>query len=81
MSADLAPLFRAALERDALELRTGELLAWTPATLENTVRVAGAQLENLPVLNAGTVQLTAGDTVALLRSGAAFVILGNLTST
>ena len=79
-SADLAPLLRQALAGDGLELHTGELVAWNPSTLENTVRVAGAELANLPILNGDTITLAAGDTLALVRSRAAYVVLGKLAS-
>lgn len=80
-SHDIAPLFAAlAGASAAVGFRQGVVRAWNPVTAENTVEVAGALIDNVPVLNTNEALLLApGDVVGILTSGPSWCILGRLT--
>ncbi|PWR08567.1 hypothetical protein DKT68_15230 [Micromonospora acroterricola] len=78
-SDDLAPIL-AAQPAQGVGYRQGIVRAWNPVTAENTVEVAGALLDNVPVLNTNEALLLApGDVVGILTSGPSWCILGRLT--
>lgn len=69
---DLASLFANPPAGPSLNwrFRQGKILAWDPATLENTVAVGGSTLTDLPVLGvAETATLAVGDVVAVAVIG------------
>lgn len=75
---DLAPLFDKS--EPGVRFRQGTILAWNPATGENTIDVAGGQLTNVPVLNTSeAIALKAGHVVGLLGQGMAWFIIGRIT--
>ena len=77
-SDDLTPLLTRKNGQD-LGFRTGVVLTWDPLTGENTISVAGAVLEDLPILNnTDVVGIAAGDTVALVRFQNAYFIMGRI---
>ncbi len=77
-SDDLAPLL-AAGPTSGLDFASGRILYFNRATGRNGVRVNGAYLHDLPILNiAASIDLSAGDTVALLRYKSTFFILGRV---
>ena len=67
-----------AADAENMRFRQGTLLAWDPDDFTNTVRVAGGELTNVPILNAAAAQgFAAGDTVSLMVAGGTWGILGN----
>lgn len=75
--ADLTSLF--APPAGSEPFRQGEVLTFDEADGSNTVRVGGAVLTNLPLLNIGdTVNLAAGDAVVLLKYQSSWAILGRI---
>lgn len=63
------------------EFRQGVVVAFDAAIGLNQVLVAGAVLEDLPVIEgSGVVNLTAGDTVLLVRMRSSWAILGRVLS-
>jgi hypothetical protein len=82
MSDQLDPIFEPPPDGPALPVtyRQGTVVAWDPLTAENTIRVGGTELQNLPVLNTSeVVLLLPGDTVGLIGAGSSMAILGRLT--
>lgn len=62
-----------------LGFHQGTITAWDAQTGENTVQVAGSELQDLPMLSIGdTVDLAAGDTVGLLRVKSTMFIVGRI---
>jgi hypothetical protein len=60
--------------------RQGVVLSWNPDTAENTVRVGGATLTNLPILNSfEALLISAGAVVGLITAGPSWAILGRIT--
>lgn len=77
--ADTTNLFKA--PPPAEPFRQGEILTFNPATGENTVRVGGAVLTNLPILVGGdTVNFAPGNAVILLKYRSSWAILGRIVS-
>lgn len=74
-SADLAPKL-AAPQAEDIGIRQGILRAWNPSTGANTVEMGGTLLTDLPVQASGSLAMAVGDTVALLRYGNTFFIVG-----
>lgn len=75
--ADLTGLF--APPAGVESFRQGEVLTFDPADGSNTVRVGGAVLVDLPLLNIGdTINLAAGDAVVLLKYRSSWAILGRI---
>jgi hypothetical protein len=59
--------------------RQGVVVAFNKLTLENTIRVAGSELHNLPILGVGeTTMLDVGDVVGILVVGPMMAIVGQL---
>jgi hypothetical protein len=78
-SDDLAPLFGGPDTPEILHV--GTVLAWDPNTGANTVLMAGAPVNDLPMLNIGdTTNLAVGDTVVILKQKSAFFILGRVVA-
>ncbi|HEY9418127.1 MAG TPA: hypothetical protein VIQ30_25485 [Pseudonocardia sp.] len=73
---DLSTLFP--IGGEGMQLRQGTIIDWDADTGENTVRVGGAALANLPVLVAESVILAPGDVVALLVAGDRMFIMGQI---
>lgn len=78
-SADLTPIL-AAQPGQGVGYRQGVVRAWNPNTAENTIEIAGALIDNVPILNTNeSLLLAPGDVVGVLTSGASWCILGRLT--
>jgi hypothetical protein len=82
-SDDLVPLLvpkRGVPSGPQVGFRQGVILSWNTDTAENTVLVAGAVMENLPILNTSEASLlTAGDVVGVLTAGPTWAIMGRYT--
>lgn len=77
-SDDLASLLRHA-DGD-IAFHQGRILSWDPNTGENSVRVRGTPLQNLPILNTGeAIALREGHVVGVLRVKSSYFILGRVT--
>lgn len=63
-----------------LGYRQGTMLAWNGLTGENSVDVAGTQLDNLPVVSSGTLALAVGDVVSLIRFRSTYMIMGRISA-
>jgi hypothetical protein len=62
-----------------LGFRQGVVVFFDRATLENVIRVGGADLPNLPVLGVGeSTMLAVGDVVGILTFGSTMAVLGQL---
>lgn len=60
--------------------RQGLVLAWNPLTAENSVRVGGVDLTDLPILNTSEALLLApGAVVGIAVAGQTWMILGRVT--
>lgn len=79
-SANLAPLILAAAGGGELGFRQGTVVSWDPDTGENTIRVGGSDLADLPVLSASAITLAPGDVVGILRYRSSWMILGSVTT-
>lgn len=78
-SDDLTPLL-GQQPTAGVSYRQGIIRAWDPTTAANTVEVAGALIDDLPILNTNeALLLQPGDVVGILASGASWAILGRLT--
>lgn len=77
---DLISLFRPSDDTPAVQVRQGVVDSWDAATGDNTIRVAGGVLLNVPALKAGSATLAAGDVVNLLSVGNQWFLLGNVTT-
>ncbi|MDZ5441750.1 hypothetical protein U2F26_03260 [Micromonospora sp. 4G57] len=76
---DLVTLFSAP-PAAGIGYRQGVVVEWNPDTAENVIDIAGAQLENLSILNTSeSLLLAPGDVVGVLTAGASWCILGRLT--
>jgi predicted aconitase with swiveling domain len=82
-SDDLVPLLkppRGVPSGPAVGFRQGVIISWDTETAENTVLVAGAVMENLPILNTSEAALlAAGDVVGILTAGPTWAIMGRFT--
>jgi hypothetical protein len=82
-SDDLVPLLtpaRGVPSGPPVGFRQGVIVTWDAETAENTVLVAGAIMENLPILNTSEASiLTAGDVVGVLTAGPTWAIMGRFT--
>lgn len=58
----------------------GVVEAWNSSTGENTIRVAGGVLVNLPALTGESAELTTDDVVVLVSAGGRWLVLGKATS-
>lgn len=66
-----------AASAEQMRYRQGTILAWNPATLENTVHVAGAEFVNLPVLGvAEAASYAVGTVVGVAVVGSTWAIIG-----
>lgn len=75
---DLTPLLAGPPDA-GVGYRQGTIIAFDPVTLENTVRVAGTDLVDLPLLGlAEATTLRPGSVVGLLTSGSSWAIIGQL---
>lgn len=75
----LAPHNARAQGLDELGFHQGIVTAWNNETGENTVIVAGAAINDLPMLNLGdTTNIIVGDTVAVIRYRNAYFIIGRV---
>jgi hypothetical protein len=75
---DLAPLF-ARRRSDEIGFRQGTVIAWDASSGTNQINVAGAVLDDLPILGgleATTVE--AGDIVGVVRIRSQFFVLGHI---
>lgn len=79
MTSDLTTLFQPGDDPASIAIRQGVVESWDPDTAANTIRVAGGQLLNVPVLVGETVALAEGDVVALLTTGDRWFLLGKVT--
>lgn len=62
-----------------VQFRQGVIMSFNRLTLENTVRVGGTVLTNLPILGVGeTAALSVDDVVAVLVIGRSMAILGQM---
>jgi len=60
--------------------RQGTIITWNPLNGQNSVRIPGALLQNVSILNTGeAVALRAGHNVVLLRIRSNYFILGRVT--
>lgn len=81
MPNDLASLFvQPGDDATPAEVRQGVVESWDQATGENTVRVAGGVVLNIPAQKAGAAALKVGDVVTLLVAGNKYFILGAATA-
>lgn len=82
-SDDLVPLVspdRGQPSGPPVGFRQGVIITWNSETAENTVLVAGAVMENLPILNTSEAALlVAGDVVGILTAGPTWAIMGRFT--
>lgn len=81
--SDLARSFVSELGKAAestdLKFHQGLVLAWNAATGQNTIRVAGSDIADVPVLtSAGLVALRPGDPVAVFKYKSAYFIFGRI---
>lgn len=77
---DLSSLFDPTGDQPPVRFRQGEIVAWDPATGQNTVDVAGGELTDVPVLNTGeAIALKAGHVVGMLVQGRTAFIIGRIT--
>jgi hypothetical protein len=67
-------------EGTSTQYRQGVVEAWDPDTGDNTIRVAGGVLLNLPTLTGEAATLVVGDVVALLSAGDRWFVLGKVTT-
>jgi hypothetical protein len=75
----LARSYAAATKTPTLGTHVGEVLTWDSTTSTNTIRVAGVVMNNLPVLtSAGSVSLSPGSVVELLRVRTQYFVLGRV---
>jgi hypothetical protein len=75
---DLTPLLFPPVRSD-IGFHQGKVVAWNPATAENTISMAGATLTDVPILNGTEVPLLAvGHTVSMLRWKSSYFILGRI---
>lgn len=75
----LAPKNARAQELSDLGFHQGLVLSWNNLTGENTVRIAGAAITDVPMLNIGdTTNILVGDTVAILRYRNSYFIIGRV---
>ena len=59
--------------------RQGVVVAWNPETAENTIRVGGTDLTDIPILGLGQgTTLRVGDVVGLMLVGSSWAIMGQL---
>lgn len=64
-----------------ISFHQGRILSWSGAGGTNTIEVAGAPLEDLPVLtSAGLIALREGDVVAVLRYKNTHFVLGRIVA-
>ncbi|HEY9416108.1 MAG TPA: hypothetical protein VIQ30_15210 [Pseudonocardia sp.] len=62
------------------QYRQGVVETWNPDTGDNSIRVAGGVLLNLPALTSESAALQTGDVVALLSAGNRWFLLGKVTT-
>lgn len=75
----LAPRNSRARPLDELGYHQGVITAFNASTGENTVVIAGALINDVPMLNIGdTTSLIVGDTVAVIRYRNAYFIIGRV---
>lgn len=75
----LAQVSDAASASSSFDFRVGVVESFDSATGANVVRVRGADIPNVPMLNIGdTVNLTAGDNVVVLKYRTGYFILGRV---
>jgi hypothetical protein len=75
----LAAQIGAASESGDLRFHQGLVLAWNSTTGANTIRIAGSDIPNVPVLtSAGLVSLAVGDPVMVLRYKSKYFIVGRV---
>lgn len=75
---DLTPLLFPPVKSD-FGFHQGKVIAWNPATAENTLSMAGATLTDVPILNGTEVPLLeVGHTVSMLRWKSSYFILGRI---
>jgi hypothetical protein len=82
---DLAPMLASTPAADTslpdFGWHQGEVLAWNSSNNTNKIRVAGSDLNNLPVLtSAGSVSLEPGTIVGILRFRSVLFVLGRVVS-
>lgn len=78
-SDDLTPLFSPSSAGSALPMtyRQGVVMDFNRITLENTIRVGGTDLTNLPLLGiAEATTLAVGDVVGIAQFGSSWAIMG-----
>lgn len=76
---DLTPLVLPR-QKEALGFHQGVIQAWNSETGQNTVNIAGAFVNDLPILNTGeAIVLKVGHVVAILRFRSTYFILGRIT--
>ena len=82
---DLAPMLASTPAADTslpdFGFHQGLVLAWNSTNGTNRIRVAGSDLNNLPVLSsAGSVSLEPGTVVGILRYHSVYFVLGRVVS-
>lgn len=81
MANDLVNLFpKPKGDAPGAQVRQGVVEAWNPDTGDNTIRVAGGVLLNVPSLTGESVSLAAGDVALLLSMGSRWFLLGKVTT-
>lgn len=75
----LAPKNSRAQPRPELGFHQGLVESWDSSTGENTIRIAGSSITDVPMLNIGdTTNIIEGNTVAVLRYRNAYFIVGRV---
>lgn len=77
---DLAGLFQPPDDDPPVKFRQGIVVAFNTSTGQNTIQVAGGNLDDVPMLNTGeAIALKPGHIVGLLLSGKKWFIIGRIT--
>jgi hypothetical protein len=75
----LAPTNARAQPLSELGFHQGQVIDWNSTTGENTILLGGSEIVDVPMLNIGdTVNINAGDTVAVFRYRNAYFIIGRV---
>ena len=77
MNTDLARFMMPAGEPD-VGFHTGEVIAWDQAAGTNTIRVLGADVDNVQVVASGSVMVGVGDLVAIWRYKTTYFVMGRI---
>lgn len=78
-SDDLVPLLGQTPGK-GIGFRQGVVHEWNQQTAENTIRVAGTNMTNLPILNTNeALLLQPGDVVGIMTAGSSWFIIGRIT--